>query len=131
MSDHKPLILCVDDDPDVLEYLEIVLEAEGFRFAGAESAEQGLRVYGETQPDVIIVDLMMEEVDAGIRMVRELRLLGNTAAVFLLSSVGDNLNMTMDYSSLGLAGVFQKPLSKERLIAMIKAKLAQDSSPAS
>lgn len=125
MSDNKPVILCLDDDPDILSFLEIVLEAEGYTFVGADGAEEGLRIYKEIQPDLLIVDLMMEEVDAGTGFVKEIQLLGNTAPVFMLSSVGDNLSMTMDYTSLGLAGVFQKPLAKEYLLNVLKSKLAE------
>ena len=125
MSDNKPVILCLDDDPDVLSFLQIILEAEGYAFFGADSAEEGLRVYKEIRPDLLIVDLMMEEVDAGTGFVKEIKLLGNTAPVFLLSSVGDNLSMTMDYTALGLAGVFQKPLTKVFLLTVLKTKLAE------
>jgi len=124
MTDNQPLILCLDDDPDILSFLQIVLEAEGYRFAGASSAQEGLRIYKEVQPDLLIVDLMMEEVDAGTGFVKEIQLLGNDKPVFLLSSVGDGLSMTTDYSSLGLAGVFQKPPSKEHLLTVLKVKLA-------
>ena len=123
MSDASPLILCIDDDPDILSFLQIVLEAEGYRYAGAATGEEGLRVYKQVHPDLIIVDLMMEEVDTGTGFVKELQLLGNEAPVFLLSSVGDNLISTIDYSALGLAGVFQKPLAKQHLLAVLKAKL--------
>jgi DNA-binding response OmpR family regulator len=123
MQDGKHVILCIDDDPDILSFLKIVLEAEGYVYAGAESAEDGLRVYKETNPDCIIVDLMMEEIDAGAGFVKEMQLLGNQAPVFMLSSAGDNLHMTTDYTSLGLAGVFQKPLARETLLTVLKAKL--------
>ena len=122
MTDSKT-ILCVDDDPDILSYLETVLTREGFGFAGAASAEEALAVYEQVTPDLLIVDLMMEEVDAGTGLVEKLQLLGNQAPVFMLSSVGDNLSMTADYTTLGLAGVFQKPLAKDHLLAVIRAKL--------
>jgi DNA-binding response OmpR family regulator len=123
MTDTKRLILCIDDDPDILSVLQLVLEAEGYRFAGAATAEEGLRVCQAIRPDVIIVDLMMEEVDAGTGFVKDVALLGNTAPVFLLSSVGDNLSSTVDYAALGFAGVFQKPVQKRQLLAVIKNKL--------
>ena len=123
MSDARRVILCLDDDPDILAFLEIVLQAEGYEFAGAGSAEEGLRIYREVKQDLIIVDLMMEEVDAGKNFVKELQLLGNQAPVFMLSSIGDNLATTIDMSELGLAGVFQKPLAKQHLLAVLKAKL--------
>jgi DNA-binding response OmpR family regulator len=124
MQDGKYVILCIDDDSDILSFLEIVLEAEGYVYAGAASAEEGLRVFKEVDPDLIIVDLMMEEVDAGTGFAKELQILRNRAPVFMLSSVGDNLNLMTDYTSLGLAGVFQKPLAKETLLSVLKAKLA-------
>lgn len=123
MSESKRVILCIDDDPDVLSVLQIVLEAEKYRFVGAATAEEGLRVYREAKPDLVIVDLMMEEVDAGTSFVKELQRLRNEVPVFLLSSVGDNLTATIDYAALGLAGVLQKPLAKPQLLAMLKSKL--------
>ena len=125
MPDQRPVILCIDDDPDILTYLETVLEAEGYEFAGAQSAEEGLRVYDRLHPDIVIVDLMMEEVDSGTGFAKDLRLRENVVPVFLLSSVGDNLNLTADYNSLGLAGVFQKPLAREHLLSVLRAKLSK------
>jgi DNA-binding response OmpR family regulator len=124
MQDGKHVILCVDDDPDVVVALKTVLEANGYVVLGAGSAEEGLKVYKKNQPDLIIADLMMEEVDAGTAMVKELKLLGNTAPVIMLSSVGDDLNMEVDYSQLGLAGVFQKPVDNEHLLKVLQVKLS-------
>ena len=124
MTADRPVILCIDDDADILLYLQTVLEAEGYAFAGASSAEEGLRAYDQVGPDIVIVDLMMEEVDSGTEFAKALLLRKNVVPVFLLSSVGDNLNLTADYSSLGLAGIFQKPLAKEHLLGVLKTKLA-------
>ncbi|MEW6750989.1 MAG: response regulator [Candidatus Latescibacterota bacterium] len=123
MRDGKHVVLCVDDDPDVLEYLRVVLEANGYIVATAASAEQGLRVWRESQPDALIVDLMMEEVDAGTNLVTELRAGGNRAPVFMLSSTGDNLSRQIDTSSLGLGGVFQKPLDSDVLLSLLRSRL--------
>ena len=125
MQDSKHAILAIDDDQDVLDALRMVLEANGYSMIEAHSAEAGLREYRRVNPDLIIVDLMMEEVDAGTGFVRELRALGNTAPVYMLSSVGDNLNANTDYSALGLSGVFQKPLNPDMLLSILKTKLKQ------
>lgn len=123
MQDSKHVILAIDDDQDVLDALRMVLEANGYTMIEAHSAEEGLREYRRVNPNLIIVDLMMEEVDAGTGFVRELRALGNTAPVYMLSSVGDNLNANTDYSALGLSGVFQKPLNPDMLLSILKTKL--------
>ena len=123
MQDGKHVILCIDDDQDILFALRTILEANGYMVAEAASAEEGLKVYKESNPDLMLVDLMMEEVDAGIGLVKELRALHNEAPIYMLSSLGDNLSMTADYSALGLAGVLQKPIAEDRMLAILKSKL--------
>lgn len=123
MHDGKYVILCIDDDEDILVSLRLVLEGSGYIVHGAATAEEGLRIYKKTKPDLLIVDLMMEEVDAGTSFVKELKALGNTAPIYMLSSVGDSLNVSADYSELGLTGVFQKPIDPDTLLAILRKRL--------
>jgi FixJ family two-component response regulator len=58
-----------------------------------------------------------------VMVVRELKAIGSTVPVLMLSSVGDNLSMTTDYTGLGLAGLFQKPIDPDTLITVLKMKL--------
>ena len=100
------------------------LELAGERGLGAPSAEEGLRIFKESEPAAVIVDLMMEEVDAGMNFARELRFLRSEVPIFMLSSVGDDFNLTADYSDLGLAGIFQKPVPAETLATVLRAALS-------
>jgi len=123
MQDGKHAILCIDDDEDIRDSLQTILEANGYIFQGAATAEDGLRAF-QTQPaDLVIVDLMMEEVDAGTNFVKELKLLGCEVPIFMLSSVGDSLSQMTDYAELGLAGVLQKPVAPDALLALLKDRL--------
>ena len=123
MKNGSFVILCVDDDQDVLTSLRLILEKNGYAMAEAYSAEEGARVYRETKPDFVIVDLMMESVDAGRNFVKELQLLGNKAPVYMLSSVGDSLAQNVQFSDLGLTGVFQKPVDVNTLLTTLRRKL--------
>ncbi len=125
MKDGKYVILCIDDDEDVLYSLRVVLEKNGYSVLEAFSAEEGLKEYKKHKPDLIIVDLMMESVDAGRNFAKELKLLDNKAPVFMLSSVGNSLVANINFSDLGLNGVFQKPIEPDTLIATLRAKLKQ------
>ena len=125
MSERKPLVLYVEDDPDYLEIMRVMLEASGYEMAEAASAEEGLEVFKKQKPDAVLVDLMMEEVDSGTAFVKELRLLRNEAPIFMLSSVGESMSLSADYSSLGLAGIFQKPVDRATLVSVLKAKLGR------
>lgn len=123
MKDGKYVVLCIDDDEDVLYSLRLILENNGYEMVEAGSAEEGLKAYKENNPDFILVDLMMESIDAGKNFVKELKLLNNEAPVYMLSSVGDSLAQNVDFSELGLMGVFQKPIDSNTLLSTLKRKL--------
>lgn len=123
MTGDRKTVLYVDDDIDLLDSMKLVLEAKGFAVETAASAEEGLRAFRRRAPDLVIVDLMMEEIDAGTSLIRELRLAGNRAPVFMLSSVGDQLHQSVDTAALGLSGVFQKPVSFDALLKAIRQQL--------
>lgn len=123
MRDGKPVILYVDDDQDFLDSMRAILEANGYVMEEAISAEVALRKFKAERPDLIIIDLMMEEVDSGISLVKDLRLLQNTAPIYMLSSAGDQLNLATNYAELGLDGVFQKPIQPKLLLKTLREKL--------
>ncbi len=123
MTDQKKVILYIDDDQDYLDMLRAILEAEGYEMVEARSAEEGLQLFREVEPDLVIVDLMMEEVDSGTSFVKDLKVAGAGVPVYMLSSVGDNLSMTVDPGQLGLDGVFQKPIDGRTLLTVLKVKL--------
>ncbi|MCB9865775.1 MAG: response regulator [Phycisphaerales bacterium] len=123
MQNGKKVILYIDDEQDFRDAVRVILEANGYAMVEAPTAEAGLRVYKETHPDLVIVDLMMEEVDSGTSFVRDLQALGNTAPIYMLSSIGDRLYMNADYASLGLSGVFQKPIDPNTLLGVLRTRL--------
>jgi len=123
MGDARAVVLYIDDDQDCLDGLRVVLEANGYEMIEARSGEEGLAAFRGRRPDLVIVDLMMEEVDSGTEFVKELKLLGADVPIYLLSSVGDSLSVTTDYAALGFAGVFQKPIQTETLLAVLEQKL--------
>jgi len=123
MRDDKHVILYVDDDEDYRLVIRQILEAAGYEMVEASDGEEGLRTLREQQPDLVLLDLMMEEVDAGIALLKQIRAVNTSLPIYLLSSVGDTLAMTTSTAELGLDGVFQKPIEAERLIAVIRAKL--------
>lgn len=123
MKDGKRTILYVDDDVDLHDTMRLMLEGTGYSLETASTAEEGLRKFKQCKPDLIIVDLMMEEVDAGTNLVKELKVAGNTKPVYMLSAVGEALDRSASAEELGLSGIFQKPLHKDALLKTLKARL--------
>lgn len=59
------IILIVDDDPDFLRQLELILQSSGYQVIKAGSRSEAEEMISESSPDALIVDLMLEEEDDG------------------------------------------------------------------
>ena len=123
MNENGHAILYVEDDADYRDMVQEILEAAGYRMIGAASAEEGIHAFKREAPDLVLVDLMMEEIDAGTNLITRLRAAGCQAPIYMLSSVGDDFSMTTNVRELGLAGVFQKPIDPETLLSVLRARL--------
>jgi CheY-like chemotaxis protein len=86
---EKVRVLLVDDDPDFVEANSIVLEASGFEVLSASSGAEGLRRVGEEKPDLVVLDVMMENTDEGFAVARAIRrTLKSNVPIIMLTSVG-------------------------------------------
>ena len=66
-------ILMIDDDPDIVEAMRILLEARGHEVRAAHSGPEGLRMVKEVNPDLIILDVMMDTFTEGFHVALTLR----------------------------------------------------------
>jgi len=119
----EKVILIIDDDSDIRSSMRIMLEASGFSVGEASTGEEGLKIAQRIEPDAVIVDLMMETVDAGSKFSQKLKSSGFEGPVYLLSSAGDSVRFNLDTRELGLAGIFQKPVDRNTLVTTLKIKL--------
>ena len=58
-------ILCVEDEPQMIDLIKLILETKGYEVLGAEGGQQGLDLMRSEKPDLILLDLMMPEMDGG------------------------------------------------------------------
>ena len=117
---HGRHALIVDDDPDMRAALRVVLEAAGCGVDEAATAAEGLEAAARTCPSLILADLMMEEVNSGVDMVRVLRERGCVCPVFLLSSAADTVKHNIRPGDYGLDGLLQKPVAPETLLETVR-----------
>ena len=80
-SDFK--VLAIDDEKDILLLLKYNLESEGYHVKTASSGKEGIKVAGEFNPDLILVDIMMPEID-GIEVCRKLREIDKFISTYIL-----------------------------------------------
>ena len=104
-------ILIVDDDKDIVEACRLFLEREGHTVAAAYSRGGGMRAVADWPPDLLVLDVMMDEPDDGITMAQELRRSGWKTPIVMLTSIGKvtGLGYGADPEVLPVAAFLDKP----------------------
>jgi len=121
-----PLLLVVDDEPDIRMLLRDQLELEGFRVLEAGRALEAVELARERLPDLITMDLMLPDLDGfeAIRLLRENERTRETPVIILSAiELGDD-----DTRALGPTVHLAKPFSSADLLATIRANLRLDRS---
>jgi len=80
-------ILVVDDDPDIVEACQLFLSRAGHEVEGAKNRKEGMAHFAKGSPDLLILDVMMEQPDDGFTMAQELRRQGRNFPIIMLTSV--------------------------------------------
>jgi excisionase family DNA binding protein len=122
-SSSGPLVLIVDDDESLREYVRVNLEAEGYEVREAGSAEEGLEALGERSPDLILLDVMMPQVDGWetLRRIQEHTGVG-AIPVIMFSGKVDEASAS-EAESRGVQGFIGKPFDPRSLIESTKQQL--------
>ena len=123
MNKSKPKILLVDDENDILELVGFNLEKEGYEVHTASDGRKGLDIARKIQPDLVLLDVMMPEMD-GMETCREMRedpKLKNVMIAFLTAR-GEDYSQVAGFDA-GADDYIQKPIKTRILISRVKALL--------
>lgn len=117
----KPLILVIEDDPDMRDYFCECLHAGGYQTVGVADGETGLRVLGEQAPALIILDVMLAGVLTGWEVCRQARATSKVP-ILMLTSLADQHHQTLGLT-LGADDYVVKPIVPRHLLARVQALL--------
>jgi two-component system response regulator MprA len=131
MSTGKTILL-VDDDPDILEQMSTILGGQGYQTITAVSREDAEEELLRTKPDLAILDVMMEQTDAGFVLAHHLKKLHPGTPVILLTSVTAATSLsfqglTPDMKTWMRADVIvNKPVRPEQILAEVRRLLREE-----
>jgi len=122
-SGAGPMVLIVDDDAKMREYVRVNLEMEGYAVREAGSADEGLAVLDESTPDLVLLDVMMPEVDGWemLQRVQERHGVGAIPVIMFSGKVDEPV--ADEAASRGAQGFIGKPFNPQELIDQTKRLL--------
>ena len=120
------LILFVDDDPDIVEAGSIVLESAGHTVVAAHNREDGMAAVRSKNPDLLILDVMMQEPDDGIAMAVDLRKAGFKKPILMLTSLSKVVGYSYGREDdvVPVDDFQEKPIEPAALVAKVNELLA-------
>lgn len=116
---NKIKVLLVEDETSLAMILGDTLEAQGFEMRTAHDGEEGLRMFDEQKPDVLVADVMMPKMD-GFEMVRRIRKTDSRTPVLFLTA-RSAVNDVVEGFELGGNDYLKKPFAIQELIVRIKS----------
>jgi len=122
-AEGRRLILIVDDDERLREFIRVNLEMEGYGVREASSAEEGLAALEEEPPDLVLLDVMMPELDGFTvcRKIKEDPRLKDIPVIFLTAKGGGEA-LAEGFES-GAVMYINKPFTANKLLTIVKTML--------
>jgi two-component system KDP operon response regulator KdpE len=126
MSAAAPRVLVVDDEPQIVRGLKIILRDAGYTVESAETKAQALAVLGSRPPDALVLDLVLPD-GQGVEVCREVRRFSGLP-ILVLSAVGDEREKVRALDA-GADDYVTKPFGTDELLARLRAVMRRSADP--
>ncbi|MBA4407149.1 response regulator [bacterium] len=118
------LVAIIDDDPDILDASSLVLKSKGYNVITANNPSDGFKIVKEKKPDLIILDVMMDEPDDGFFLAQRFRKEKIETPILMYTSVSKAIGLDFGKSEMVPVDDFvEKPISPDELVKKVEALL--------
>ena len=116
-----PKIALIDDDPDIVEATKMLLESKSYTVVTANNLEDAMKLVFTEIPDLILLDVMMDEPDDGFYLANKFRQKGLKTPIILLTSVSKSVGYEFGKGDmLPIDDFIEKPVATQVLLEKIK-----------
>jgi DNA-binding response OmpR family regulator len=124
MESSMILVAIIDDDPDILDASSLVLKSKGYNVITANNPTDGYKIVKEKKPDLIILDVMMDEPDDGFFLAQKFRKEKIKTPILMYTSVSKALGLDFGKNEMVPVDDFvEKPISPDELVKKVEALL--------
>ncbi len=115
------MIAVIDDDPDILDASSLILRARGFDVLTANNPDDGYKIVTERNPDLIILDVIMNEPDDGFFLAQKFRRSGIKTPIIMYTSISKTLGIEFTTGTMAPVDEFvEKPISPDELVSKVE-----------
>jgi len=117
-------VVCVEDEPEMIDLIKLILSRQGFEVTGANGGEEGLVAIRETQPDLILLDLMMPDMD-GWEVYQKLKADEATREipVIVVTAKAQSIDKVLGLQVAKVDDYLAKPFSPQELLDSVRQVL--------
>lgn len=123
MVERKPVVLIVDDEPNICKILSRLVESEGFEALISHDGKSALEMIVSEMPDVLLVDFKMPEID-GMEVMKRAKEMDPDLAVVMITAYAD-IPRTVEAMKAGAHDYLAKPFEHHELIRVVRRALAE------
>jgi DNA-binding response OmpR family regulator len=124
MESSMALIAIIDDDPDILDASSLVLKSKGYNVITANNPNDGYKILKEKKPNLIILDVMMDEPDDGFFLAQRFRKEKITTPILMYTSVSKAIGFEFGKNEMVPVDDFvEKPISPDELVRKVETLL--------
>ena len=126
MDEKKIRILCIEDEPEMIELVRLILNRHGFNVQGADGGKEGLEKVKKDPPDLILLDLMMPDVD-GWEVYQQLKASEKTRhiPVIIVTAKAQEVDKVLGLHIAKVDDYIAKPFSPQALLDSVQGVLAK------
>jgi len=129
---NQAKVLIIDDDPDIVDAMQVVLESKNYQVSWAKNGREGLEKVKQDKPDLIILDVMMETMDKGFEVARDLKNDQNykDIPILMLTAIKERTGLGFEKEAgdpdwLPVDDYLDKPLKPDELISKVETLLSK------
>jgi len=126
MAEPEPVIVVVEDDPNIADLVDLYLRQDGYRVYQAATGERGLELVRERSPRLVVLDVGLPGID-GLEVCRQLRATSDVPIIMLTARDGE-IDRVLGLE-MGADDYVAKPFSPRELVARVKAILRRADGP--
>ena len=132
MDDNKlpKNILCIEDEPEMIDLIRLILGRRGFKVSGATGGKAGLQAIREELPDLVLLDLMMPDMD-GWEVYQQMKSdeLTRHIPVIVVTARAQSIDKVLGIHIAKVDDYIAKPFSPQELLSSVEKVLAQNKTP--